>query len=66
MFDEKSLPTLSLEGRVKASVEHLIDCILNDKEPLPSVEWGRHVTEIMIKSLESARSGIAANLSTTF
>jgi len=66
IFDETSLPTLSLEYRVKTSIEHLIDCILNDKEPLPSVEWGRHVTEIMIKSLESAKSGLTANLSTTF
>jgi len=66
MFDERSLPTLSLEDRTKTSVEHLINCILNDKEPLPSVEWGRHVAEIMMKSMESARSGQAVNLSTTF
>jgi len=66
MFDEASMPTLSLKDRVEASIDHLIDCVLNDKEPLPSVEWGRHVTEIMIKSMESARSGQAANLSTTF
>jgi len=32
----------------------------------PNVEWGRHVAEIMVKSMESARSGQAANLSTTF
>jgi predicted dehydrogenase len=65
MFDEESLQT-SPESRREASLEHLINCILNDKEPLPSVEWGRHVAEIMVKSMESARSGLAAKLSTTF
>lgn len=65
MFDEESLQT-SPNSRREASVEHLIDCILNDKEPLPGIEWGRHVAEIMVKSMESARSGVAANLSTTF
>jgi len=66
MFDERSLPMLSLKNPMGASIEHLINCILNDKEPLPSVERGRHVTEIMVKSMESARSGLATNLSTTF
>jgi len=64
-FDEENLQT-SPESRREASLEHLINCILGDKEPLPSVEWGRHVAEIMMKSMESASSGQAANLSTTF
>jgi len=51
---------------MEASLDHLIDCILNDKEPLPNVEWGCHVTEIMVKSLESARTGKALDLTTTF
>lgn len=50
----------------QASVDHLIDCIVNDKKPIPDVEWGRHVTEIMVKSCESAKSGKAMSLSTTF
>jgi predicted dehydrogenase len=47
-------------------LDHFIDCILEDKEPLPSVEWGRHVSEIMIKSLESSRTGKALTIGSTF
>jgi len=47
-------------------MDHFIDCILEDKEPLPSVEWGRHVAEIMIKSLESSRTGKALAIESTF
>jgi predicted dehydrogenase len=45
---------------------HFVDCIVNDKDPLPNVEWGRHISEIMIKSIESARTGKALNLESTF
>jgi predicted dehydrogenase len=45
---------------------HFVDCIENDEEPLPNVEWGRHVSEIMIKSLESARTGRALEIESTF
>jgi len=47
-------------------MDHFIDCIVNDKEPLPSVEWGRHVSEIMIKSLESSRTGKTLAIESTF
>ncbi|MDH5794862.1 MAG: Gfo/Idh/MocA family oxidoreductase [Candidatus Bathyarchaeota archaeon] len=47
-------------------MDHFIDCILNDEEPLPSVEWGRHVAEIMIKSLESSRTGKTLVIESTF
>jgi len=50
----------------EASIKHLIDCITNDKEPLASVEWGRHVSEIMIRSIESSRTGKAIELATSF
>jgi len=49
-----------------ADVDHLVDCILEDKDPLPNVEWGRHVIEILTKSLESARVGRTLDLTTTF
>jgi len=45
---------------------HFVDCIANDRDPLPNVEWGRHVSEIMIKSLESARAGRALEIVSTF
>jgi predicted dehydrogenase len=51
---------------VKASTKHIIECVAEDKAPLPNISWGAHVSEIMIKSLESARSGRTMELTTTF
>jgi predicted dehydrogenase len=48
------------------STQHLHDCIVNDTEPVASIEWGLHVAEIMIKSFESAAQGQALELMTTF
>ncbi len=48
------------------SLQHLIDCIAKDEEPIPSVEWGRHTVEIMEKAITSMRSGRALRLDTTF
>lgn len=50
----------------KASTEHFFDCILNDKEPLPSLKWGMHVSEIMIKAIQSSRIGSRLRVSSTF
>ncbi|MEM2944884.1 MAG: Gfo/Idh/MocA family oxidoreductase [Thermoproteota archaeon] len=50
----------------RASTEHFFDCILNDKEPLPSLKWGMHVSEIMIKSIQSSRTGSRLRVSSTF
>ena len=40
------------------SVDHLIECIRGDKEPLPYIEWGRTITEIMIKAHEAVEKAI--------
>lgn len=48
------------------STQHLHDCIVNDTEPVASVEWGCHVAEIMIRSFESADQGQTLQLTTTF
>jgi len=48
------------------SVEHMADCILEDKEPLLRGEHALHVLEIMVKAIESAETGRAMNLSTAF
>jgi len=48
------------------STQHLYDCIVNDTEPLASIEWGCHVAEIMIKSFESAEKGQTLELETSF
>ena len=48
------------------STQHLHDCIVNDTDPVASMEWGCHVAEIMIKSFESADKGQALDLVTKF
>lgn len=47
-------------------VKHLVDCINEDKHPILSAEHARHALEIMLKAIESARSGRALELRTTF
>jgi predicted dehydrogenase len=47
------------------STRHLIDCILNDTEPYLSVEWGRHITEMMVGALLSAETGQRYEMTTT-
>ena len=47
-------------------VEHLIDCILEDKHPVTSGEHARHVLEIMNKATLASRTGQAQALATTF
>jgi len=47
-------------------LDHLIECIGTGTRPLLSPEHALHVTEIMIRALESAESGAALNLETTF
>jgi hypothetical protein len=51
---------------MEASTKHIIECVAEDKDPLPNISWGAHVSEIMIKSLESARIGKAMDLTTAF
>lgn len=47
-------------------VKHLVDCIGEGKHPITSAEHARHALEIMLKSIESARSGRVLDLTTTF
>jgi predicted dehydrogenase len=47
-------------------VEHLVDCVREGRAPLLSAEHARHALEIMIMALESARTGQAIELRTTF
>ncbi len=47
-------------------VEHLIDCIIEDKEPIVSGEHARHVLEIMDKTKVAAKTGVTQVLETTF
>lgn len=47
-------------------VKHLAECLVAKKHPILSAEHARHALEIMLKSIESARSGQALELTTTF
>jgi predicted dehydrogenase len=47
-------------------VEHLVDCLRDGARPVLSAEHARHALEIMLMALESARSGQAIELRTTF
>jgi predicted dehydrogenase len=53
------------EAHGYADVMHLIDCILEDKDPIPSGEHARHVIEIIEKAYQSAREGRTIELTTT-
>jgi len=54
------------KSKRRDSLSHLIECIQKDTDPLPNVEWGCHVTEILLKSLESSRTGKKLNITTSF
>ena len=47
------------------SSRHLIDCILEDRDPVVNVEFGRHVTEMMTGAIVSARTGQRYEMTTT-
>jgi predicted dehydrogenase len=58
-------PTPGAFNYYHASAQHLIDCIREDRDPIPNVEWGLHITEMMVGTLESARTGQKYTLTTT-
>lgn len=47
-------------------VDHLVDCVWEGKHPDLSAEHARHALEIMIRAVESARTGRVIDLQTTF
>ena len=47
-------------------VEHLADCLREGRQPELSLAHARHALEIMLKAIESARTGAALDLETTF
>ncbi len=58
-------PTPGAFNYYHESSQHLIDCILEDREPIVNVDWGLHITEMMAGALESARSGERYDMTTT-
>ena len=53
------------EAHGYADLMHTIDCILEDRDPIPSGEHARHVIEIMEKGYQAAREGRTVDLATT-
>ena len=47
------------------SSQHFFDCILEDRDPLVNVEWGRHITEMMCGAVGSSRTGQRHEMTTT-
>jgi hypothetical protein len=47
------------------SSQHLLDCICENRDPVVDVEWGRHVTEMMVGAIESSRTGRRYEMTTT-
>lgn len=47
-------------------VKHLAECVRDGVHPILSAEHARHALEIMVKAIESARTGQAVELTTTF
>lgn len=58
-------PTPGAFNYYHASTQHLIDCIVQDREPLVNVDWGLHITEMMVGTLESSQSGQKYMMTTT-
>jgi hypothetical protein len=47
------------------STRHLVECILEDRDPIVNVEWGLHITEMMAGAVESYSSGKRYEMTTT-
>jgi predicted dehydrogenase len=54
------------EKHIFSDIMHMVDCVLNDKEPVVTAEHARHVVEIIEKGYLSAHTGQAQELTTTF
>jgi predicted dehydrogenase len=58
-------PTPGAFNYYHESTQHLVDCILEDRDPLVNVEWGLHITEMMAGAVESYTSGKRYEMTTT-
>ena len=47
------------------STRHLVECILEDREPVVNVDWGLHITEMMAGAIESYTTGQRYDMTTT-
>jgi predicted dehydrogenase len=53
------------EAHGYADLMHLVDCILEDKTPIPSGEHARHVIEVIEKAYQAAKEGCTLEVTTT-
>jgi predicted dehydrogenase len=51
---------------IDLGVDHLVECILEDKKPIACGEHNRHVIEIIVKAYEAVETGMTQDLSTSF
>lgn len=58
-------PTPGAFNYYHESTQHLVDCILEDREPVVNVDWGLHITEMMAGAVESFTSGKRYEMTTT-
>lgn len=58
-------PTPGAFNYYHQSTQHLVDCILDDREPLVNVDWGLHITEMMVGTVESLQTGQKYEMTTT-
>ena len=58
-------PTPGAFNYYHQSSQHLIDCILEDRDPIVNVAWGLHITEMMAGAVISAESGQRYDMTTT-
>jgi predicted dehydrogenase len=54
------------ERHVYADIMHLVDCIIEDREPIASGAHARHVVELIEKGYAASQTGQAQELRTTF
>ena len=58
-------PTPGAFNYYHESSQHLIDCILEDRDPVVNVEWGLHITEMMAGAVISSETGKKYKMTTS-
>jgi predicted dehydrogenase len=58
-------PTPGAYNYYHASTQEFIDAILQDRDPLPGLDWGLHITEMMCGAVESYSTGTRYTMTTT-
>jgi len=60
-------PHLELpESHVFSDIMHMVDCVINNKEPAVSAEHARHVIEVIDLGYKAAETGQTQEISTIF